>query len=169
MTSYDHDRTLNDAEIALLADIDKYGWHSTSVFDPEGEKPSFNYSIGFTKTLKSPEFIIFGLPHELMHSMLWELFEQLRGGLESTDGQPVSDLIDGFDCVLRKVNAEAVIPDYLNSAIWFWQHCGNMGLPPVFQIVWPGKLDGLFPWDEGCSDYVREIQPNLWDPRPATD
>ena len=56
--------------------VDKHGWFGTSVFDPDGKNPSFSYSVGFTKTLTAPDFIIFGLSRELMHSMLWSLFDQ---------------------------------------------------------------------------------------------
>jgi hypothetical protein len=35
----------------------------------------------------------------------------------------------------------------------------------VVQIVWPGKLDGLFPWEEGCNELVIERQLPLYLPR----
>jgi hypothetical protein len=57
-------------ESELLRNIEKFGWQSMSVFDPDGENPSFTYSIGFTSSVASPEFIVFGLDTGLMHYAL---------------------------------------------------------------------------------------------------
>jgi len=158
------DRPLTDYEQGLLDNIEEHDWSCTSVIDPEAEEPSFSYSIGLTSTLESPEFIVFGLPASLMHAMLSEIVRQLRDGLSVEDGSRVSGLLAGFDCVVRAVHPDNIVRDYLNSAIWYWNHTDHEGVPPVFQIVWPGAKDGLLPWDEGCSDIVREMQPPLWLP-----
>ena len=159
---FGRDTAPNKYETSLLDNVQEHGWHDTHVFDPDGNDPSFSYSIGFTTTLCAPEFIIFGLDKELMHSMLWTVFRQIKDGKEVVDGGRWSDLIEGFDCISRAVDPEYVVPSYVNSAIWFWNRSGQQGVPPVFQLVWPGKLDGLFPWDDGCDDWVKETQPALW-------
>ena len=160
---------VKDYETDLLQNIEKFGWQSMSVFDPDGEDPSFTYSIGFTSSVKGPEFIVFGLNTELMHSMLWEVFRQLEDGKSPTEGSRWINVLEGVDCVARAVHPTNIIPEYLNSAIWFWKHIGHEGVPPVMQLIWPGKLDGLFPWDDGCDEAVRELQPALYLPKSPLD
>jgi len=94
--------TYTDYEHSLLATIEQHGWQATSVFDPKGEDPNFTYSVGFTTSLKTPEFIIFGLPRELMHSMLWEIYRQIAKGAVPADGMRWQGLLEGFDCISRK-------------------------------------------------------------------
>ena len=158
------DHISDDYEKKLLRNIEEFGWQATSVFDPKGEDPNFTYSIGFTSTLEAPEFIVFGLPSDLMRSMLWEVFRQIEAGRAISDGDRLSGLLEDFDCVVREVHPDNIKPEYLNSAIWYWHRTGNEGLPPVFQVVWPGKNDGLFPWDVACPEIVRELQPPLYLP-----
>ncbi len=155
---------LRDYESKLLGNIEEFGWQATSVFDPDGAEPGFTYSIGFTSRVQAPEFIVFGLDTELMHSMLWQVFRQLMDGKAATDGSRWSDVLEGVDCIAKAVHPDNIIPEYLNSAIWYWHHTGHEGTPPVSQLVWPGKLDGLFPWDDGCNEIVREVQPALYLP-----
>jgi hypothetical protein len=58
----------------MLENIDVHGWFALHVFDPEGLEPQFSYSVGFTQTLGTPEFVVFGLPKDLRHNILWEVF-----------------------------------------------------------------------------------------------
>ena len=153
----------SEYEQKLFATIEKHGWQSTFVFDPDGDAPDFAYSIGFSKTLNAPEFIVFGLPRELMHSMLWEVFRQIQNGKMPEDGMEWSGLLEGFQCVCRKAIHKDVHTEYATSANWFWRESGNSGSPEVFQIVWPGAQQGLFPWDDGCVEYVINQQPALWE------
>lgn len=96
--------------------------------------------------------------------MLWEVFRQIEAGMGAVDGNRWSGLLEGFDCISRAVHPDNIVREYLNSAIWYWRRSGNDGLPPVYQIIWPGAQDGLFPWDSGCSEIVKDLQPPLWEP-----
>ncbi len=154
----------NEWQTNMLALIEKHGWYGMSVFDPKGERPDFSYSIGFTKTLSAPEFIVFGLNRELRHSMLWEVFRQIGAGAVPEEGKRWSDLLEGFDCVGREAIRSDLFEEYSTSADWFWRDQGHEGHPRVFQIVWPGALGGLFPWEEGCDQAVIESQDALWLP-----
>jgi hypothetical protein len=80
----------SEYERGILANIEEHGWFCTTVFDPNGEQPSFSYSVGFTKTLNCPEFIVFGLPTKLMPSMLWNVFRQISAGATSSRASIVS-------------------------------------------------------------------------------
>ena len=135
---------------------------ATSVFDPEGINPDFTYSTGFTKTLGSPEVIVFGLDRKLMHSMIWNAFRDIQKGATLKDGGRWADLLEGFDCYVKRAEHAELFTEYAVSADWFWRHMGHEGHPEVFQIVWPGAQQGLFPWDEGCDPYVISQQPKLW-------
>ncbi|KZK76883.1 hypothetical protein PsW64_04728 [Pseudovibrio sp. W64] len=152
----------SDYEEKVLSIIEKHGWQFTFVFDPEGLTPDFGYSVGFTTSLGAPEFIIFGLPRELMNSMLWEIHRQIKEGAIPTDGMRWNGLLEGFDCISRKATHKNLHSEYTTSANWLWQEKGNEGSAEVFQIVWPGAQQGLFPWDEGCAQDVIDAQPNLW-------
>jgi len=152
----------SEYETKLLANIEEHGWQLTYVFDPDGMEPDFGYSVGFTKSLASPEFIIFGLPRDLIHNMLWEIYRQVKRGLELKDGLRVQDLLEGFDCILRKADHKELYQEYLVSADWFWKDCGHVGHPEAYQIVWPGAQDGLFPWDDDCHESVIKAQTRLW-------
>lgn len=152
---------LSEYEQKLLKNIEMYGWQCTNVFDPDGVEPDFSYSIGFAGSLGSPEFIIFGLNRKLMHSMLGSLYDHIKAGATVEQDKRWSDLLEGFECVSKKATAHDLYDNYVRSAKWLWNYQGNKGAPEVYQIVWPGAVDGLFPWDEGCNDTVRDLQPQL--------
>ena len=35
----------------------------------------------------------------------------------------------------------------------------------AYQLFWPGAEQGLFPWEKGCVQFVRDCQPSLYLPR----
>lgn len=152
----------NEFESKLFKIVEEHGWQFNFVFDPDGEEPDFGYSIGFASTLNAPEFIVFGLPKELMQSMLWGVFRQIEKGAPVHDGAIWEDLLEGFSCVSRKASHPNLYKEYATSANWYWKQLGNNEPPEVYQLVWPGAQQGLFPWEEGCDQYVINMQPKLW-------
>ncbi len=155
--------TLTEYEEDILNNVEKHGWHGTFVFDPKGSDPSFTYSTGFSKTLNAPEFIIFGLSNEIMHSMLWGVYGQIEKGAAPEDGMAWQGLLGGdFICVSRKVLRKDAYETYVRSADWFWHYSGNDGHPGLYQIVWPGAQQGLLPWEKGCSQQTIDMQTPLW-------
>jgi len=154
--------SLTDYEINLLKNVDKHGWHATTVFDPKGHNPSFTYSTGFAKSLNKPEFIVFGLSNDLMHDMLWEIYEQLKAGAIPEDGMRWKNVLEGFDCISKKAKHPDLFDRYATTASWLWNYEKQIGEPEVFQLVWPGAQQGLFPWEEDCDSYVVEQQFPLW-------
>ncbi|SDC96528.1 protein of unknown function [Sphingomonas sp. YR710] len=159
---------MDDYEQNIIDNVRDHGWFCTSVFGSDESDPSFSYSVGFTETLSAPEFIIFGLDTRLMHSMLWEVFRQIRDGKTIGDGERWSNLIEGFDCISRPVHSTNVIREYLNSAIWFWGDPVKKGMILLaYQLFWPGAKDGLYPWEPGSNELVCELQPILYLPNRA--
>jgi hypothetical protein len=157
--------TISDYERRILESIDDYGWFCVGV---GGDKaPAFSYSVGFPRSIKCPEFIVFGQSHKLMHSMLGGIFRQIRDGVtEPSEGQRWSDLIEGYDCVSRWVHPSQIERGYFNSAIWYARHMGqDRDSVRAYQLFWPGVGDKVFPWENGCAQAVRDLQPLLYLPR----
>ena len=156
---------LSAYERSLIDHVAKDGWYCLSVVGEEvGD--TFTYSVGFGNTLGSPECIIFGLPAKTSHSMLWEVFRQIRAGAVLSDGAKWSNLICGFDCVSKPVHPSQITKDHFNSALWFWRHTKVSETDlKAYQIFWPGSEDGLFPWDTGVAQIVRDYQPALYLPK----
>ena len=107
---------LSDYHRNIVENVEKHGWFATTVFDPDGENPSFTYSTGFAKTLDRPEFIVFGLSNELMHDMLWEVFHQLKAGALPKDGMQWSNLLEGFDCIGKKAVHPELFSEFTTTA-----------------------------------------------------
>ena len=155
---------LNDYERRLIADVESHGWFCLSVL-ADGTEPGFSYSVGLAQTLRSPECIIFGLPSELMHSMLGRIFDQLKAGAVLEDGRRWSGLIEGFDCISRPVHPSRVVRKHFSSAPWYWNYPTKRDRPlAAYQIFWPGAVSGQFPWESGCDPQVRDLQPLLYLP-----
>jgi len=152
----------NDAK-TLLARVDRHGWQATHVFDPDGAEPDFTYTVGLADRLKAPEIIVFGLSKSLMHSMLAEVQRQIaEEGLAVADGQHITGLLGGFDCIARRAIHPELFTEFAVSALWYWRDRGHAGRPEVMQIAWPSATTGLFPWDPGCAQSVIDDQPPLW-------
>lgn len=153
---------VDEYEQRIIDNVAEHGWFCLSVGAGD-DRPGFSYSVGFWETLKTPELIVFGLPFKLMHSMLWSAFRQVKSGSSKIeDGARWSELIDGFDCVSRPVHRTQITRDTFNSALWYLRHrTGSDQYLDAYQLFWPGRSDGLYPWEGGCSEIVRQIQPQL--------
>lgn len=152
-------RDLTDYERDILANVRDHGCHITSVSD----EPPFTYSAGFIETASQPEVIIFGLPSKLCASMINNLLRMCREGLELTDGGEIEGLLQAHRVIARAIDPDNIVRDHFNSAIWYEQRRTGRTLDRAMQLVWPGALDGLFPWDDGCSKEVRDLQPALYE------
>ena len=163
MSAQDLDENITDYERLILDNIDQFGCHVTHVFDGEGEAPAFSYSTGFTHSLEQGEVIVFGLSSELMHAMVNGVMRQCRDdGLVLADGVRISGLLEGFEVAVRAIPPARIEREYLNSAMWHHLSRYGSNLTQAYQLIWPGAVDGLFPWDEGCDDYVISQQPALY-------
>ncbi len=152
----------SDYEKTLLANVDEHGWHHVFVADPAGDEIDFGYSVGFSTSLKAPEFIICGLPYDLVHSMLWAIYRQIKDGAVPSDGMRWQGLLQGCDCISRKVIRDDDDLFATPFVDWYTREAGRDDAPEVYQMVWPGVRQGLFPWDDDCDQVVKESQPNLW-------
>ena len=152
---------LSAADQKVVDDVATHGWSCMNVGAGDGE-PNFSYSIGWWEKIKSPEAIVFGLPSKLQHSILWELFRQVKGGLELSDGLRIANLVEGHDCIARPVHSSQM-REYFGFALWYRRlRSGPFASLQAFAIFWPGKNQGLFPWDADCEHAVRDAQPLIY-------
>ena len=153
---------ISDAEYEakIISNVEKFGCHVTTVFDPEGVEPSFTYSIGFTRSIGQGEVIVFGLSSNLMGFMINETLRQCRDGLRLAEGVRISGLLEDFDVVVRSIPQANITREHFNSALWFHRREFGTELEDAFQLVWPGAREGLFPWDDGSSC---DAQPALYE------
>jgi Domain of unknown function (DUF4262) len=156
---------LDDFESRIVANVERHGCHVNFVFDPDDETPDFAYSVGFPATIDQPDVIIFGLPQEVMHFAVNQTLRLCKEGLKLAEWAEIRGLLDGHSVIARSVHQSRIEPEYFNSAMWFYYHCFGHRMDRAFQLVWPGAVDGLLPWDTGCAAQVIELQPALYEPR----
>lgn len=167
MTSSRHEQ-LDPDESRVVDDIREYGWHAVCVEEDE-EGPGFNYSVGLLETLDHPEIIVFGLDRGLMHDVMWNMVREIRSGRRFEDPVRYEEVLEGCACAIRPVHGTQHAA-YLGYAIWYTRWLETRIELRAVQLIWPGKVDGLFPWEPGCAPIVIERQPLLYLPAaPAGD
>lgn len=159
-------RPLSDYESRIIQNVKDFGFHVTSVIDPDGVAAPFSYSVGFWETAGQPEAIIFGMNSDMGHFALAETLQQCRAGLALRDGQRLEGLLEEYDvtCVARAIDDRHLVPDYFNSALWYHRYRTGAALAAAVQLVWPDE--GVWPWDPDASaDFLIE-QPALYHGKP---
>lgn len=154
---------LDPAEQKCVDDIAEHGCHVIKVFDNEGDLPDFAYSVGLPVSVGQPEVLVYGLRLELMHSMINGIYRQCAEGLLLVDGLRIQGLIEGHDCIARRCIDLNAIEEHLGWALWYHHSQRDQEVEEFYQIVWPGAVDGLFPWEEGASQDVIDLQPALYE------
>ncbi len=130
--------------------IDEYGWHCLYVFDPDGEKNEFSYSIGFEESFGHPEIIIFGLKREVAHSILSDIASDLRNGATFEPNVKLNNVIGGDLDIMFKPVKQAAFDDYLGTAVRFYQRPFR-----AWVMLWPDKTN-ILPDEEGCELTVQD-------------
>ena len=65
----------NDYEKKIHSNIDRVGWHLTSVSSQDSY--SYSYSIGLFKTFGHPEVIVVGLPPDVAYSVVKDMVKSI--------------------------------------------------------------------------------------------
>ena len=147
---------MNDYERSVLANIERVGWHCTSVFPEKGANtPRFSYTVGLHQTYRQPEFIIFGLDSEVAYSILNTLANAAAEGQMYPLDKPCDALIKNYECAFVEVPTHR-FNDYVFSALWFYAGANF----PLYQVVWPDS-EGRYPWNKGAQLDPRYKQPIL--------
>lgn len=151
-------RTENDTRVA--SDVQKYGCHVVSVFDPDEKHPTFSYSIGIQETTGAPEAIVIGLRPNLGHSLINHYRRQVQAGEHYPRGVPVQGFLDGFHVYFEPAK-RGLLTEYTLGCDRYYQGRAYS----VVQIVYP-STSGVWPWEKVASEWFRCNQPMLGRKRP---
>ena len=154
---------LDPEEQRVVDDVRRYGCHIVNVVSDDGDEPEFSYTVGLPASTDQPEVIVFSLKRGLRQSVLNGVLRQCLEGLRLSDGLRIAGLIEGLDCVTRRIVSPAAIQDHFGWAIWFHRYLRGEAVAEAYQLVWPGAEQGLFPWEAGCDAEIVALQPALYD------
>lgn len=130
--------------------IQKYGWRFQYVFDAEGEKENFAYTIGLEESFGHPEIMIFGLKRETMHSLLQEVADAVRGGSAFKPDQRYSEILSGDYQVMFKPLKDSAYPEYAGIATDYYERPFR-----IYVMLWPDK-NNVLPTESGCQLTVQD-------------
>ncbi|MET9528190.1 DUF4262 domain-containing protein [Streptomyces coeruleorubidus] len=120
----------------------------TFVFDPDGVKPPFAYTVGLAERPgRAYELVTVGLPGRLSHAVVTCAAKQLvRDCLDPADGLELDEVLRGYLVRLRR-------------AVDTTRFRGIAPTVPFWQILTPDKW-GFFPGDPNYSESA-DAQPLL--------
>lgn len=130
---------------SIKENIQKHGWQCQYVFDANGEKAGFSYSIGFEESFDHPEIMIFGLKRETMHSILSNIASDIKEGRKFEEGIRTGDVLSGEFEVIFKSVIEEFLPEYAGIATRFYNKPFRMMV-----MFWPDKSN-ILPTEVGCK------------------
>lgn len=145
-------------EQPVLDDIAEHGWSGILIEEDE-EGPGFEYTVGFMETLGHPEVIIFGLPKQEGHDILWQIFKSIQAGTPFAAPGRYEHVLVGRLCDSRFIHPSQY-SEYLGYAKWHRSYVGKRGDLVAVQCVWP-DADNHFPGELGCFPGVELLQPDL--------
>jgi Domain of unknown function (DUF4262) len=148
---------LDQHEKFILNAIARTGWSVNAVSD---HHPPFAYSVGFMHSFDHPEVIIFGMQRELVSKILNGIARMIRGGRRFEEPGLYEDLLANCACKFVSVLRDHH-PTYLGYAMWHRRYDGKIGTLRVMQCLWPDKMSGKFPDENGCHIEVIKRQPLL--------
>jgi hypothetical protein len=145
-------------ELRICKEIESHGWFGL-VVEEDDDGPGFEYTVGLPATFQHPEVILFGLPFDVSHKILWSVVRGIKAGRSFREDGLYEEIIERFACALKPVKDDQ-FPTYLGYALWHNRVSGWVDPFSCMQLFWPDKR-GLFPWQEGCDPGAAQLQPNL--------
>jgi len=136
--------------------IRKHGFFVQGVFPTKYEPGElFLYTIGFWQKWQHPEIVIFGVPPEVAHQLLWNVWHHVEGGGRIQDGQQVPNIAEGYLAHFR--SAPTNHPRYsFGVARAYYGHSDF----EVLQLVIPDE-QGRWPWEPGYPEGLARSQQAL--------
>lgn len=141
--------SLDEYVASTRRNIITHGWVVQGIFDPDGERPWWYYTVGLTAR-GHPEFTLSGPEPRVGQPILNDLAGRVANeGRTYQDGDVVTDLVVGYNVALMRVArfkefplsmVEAIYPDRAVHAL---------------QLVLPDR-EGRYPWDSGYAMPVQE-------------
>lgn len=142
-------------ETSIKNHIQEYGWRFQYVFDAEGLKESFAYTIGFEESFDHPEIMVFGLDREIMHSLLQEVAVAVKGGAKFQPDQRYTDILSGdFEVIFKPLKSE-FYSEYAGVASDYYEDAVRM-----YVMFWPDK-NNVLPTEPGCQLTVQDEALNI--------
>ena len=140
---------------SIRESVADYGCAVLHDSDPAVPERHISLSVGFESNAGQPEVVIYGLADDLARSMINEVFRQCKEeGLELTDGQVVGNLIEGYDCMIRRIDNPHAYRTHFGLAAWYLHETEERRLDRAVQIVWPDPKSRCYPWQDECADDV---------------
>ncbi|WP_395343802.1 DUF4262 domain-containing protein [Ningiella sp. W23] len=145
---------MDESDKKALDDIEEFGCHVLGVMEGDN-KPSFSYSIGIGKKQGKPDLVILGLKNKLAHSIINNYKNRLLAGEVFEPGKYYSDFLGNFDVCFIEVDKKHY-DEYFGWGLWL----NNGDDFKMLQLIWP-TTDGVWPWDNGKSEFYVWAQPIL--------
>ncbi|MBJ2128273.1 DUF4262 domain-containing protein [Alteromonas sp. IB21] len=136
--------------VQITDNIEKYGWQFQYVFDADGDRPSFAYTIGLFESYSHPEIMVFGLKKDVMHTLLSNIAADIKNGATFNCDTKFSGLLsDNFETMFKEMRSEwkseyaGIALDYYDKEI------------PIWVLFWPDK-NNVLPLENDCELTVQE-------------
>lgn len=144
----------------VTRDIRRHGCHITAVFDPEGQDPSFAYSVGIMADTGAPEAIVIG-PDPRAAGCLIQLYNwRVHAGEQFQRGTRYPGFLEDHPVYIEPAKPERVAEYTLGCGTYYRDRPYA-----VVQIIWPTR-GGLWPWSAGIAEEFQRLQPLLGRKRP---
>lgn len=134
--------------------IEEFGL-SVKMVKSTNYNPSFAYSVGLWERFKHPEIICFGLKTELLHELVNDVAELIKGGEQLQIGVEYKNVFENGKAEFLKID-ERNIEDYFGVAIEYYGSNRFDGL----QLIWTDR-NNKFPWELNFEEEFRHFQPLL--------
>jgi len=141
-------------EKRTLSDIKKYGWQVVLI-EPEGDFPSYAYSVGLWHSTGHPDLAIFGVDREVAPQIINGLATRVREGEIFRPEGEVVEAMPGRYLTFVPVD-KTFHAEYFAHGVSYYERRPFS----VLQCVWPDAR-GLFPWQESYDEATRALQPIL--------
>jgi hypothetical protein len=146
------------AERKCIEDIEKFGLSIWQISPGEGDD-GFSYTVGLFGRHGHPEIVVFGQKPAWQAAMLNLLAEDIQAGKSFGEGALYSDLLPGYQCRFKRVDAIESYRDYLGWDLWYYETVKQLDTPFfALQLIWPDK-NGVFPDSPGYNSYRQPILP----------
>ncbi len=145
-----------EADEIVLRNVRKHGCHIVGLGDGE-RAPGYAFSVGLFANYCHAELIVFGLDWNHDAAIINDVRDRVAAGCSYAAGDVCDDLLIDHRVCFVEVPLSAY-QDYLGIAIWFYAKSPRPF--PCLQIVWPDR-EGRFPWETGCDEGVKRVQPVL--------
>jgi hypothetical protein len=148
---------LSDPDVKFLQDVQKFGWHITTVAPRKGDDGSiWTYTTGLFHSFGHPEVILIGLSLKSCSSIVNYIGQLVKEGKKFEPDKLYDDIAaNSYQVTFREVR-RSDYADYVNYSLWFYERDPF----PLLQCIWPDEHH-RFPWDQGASESFRNAQPLL--------